>query len=65
MRIFGAGLIVSVLWVWVFNVISWIVYGDMIYFNNIEGYVFVGAAFISGAVSQTIKQIGGINYGLL
>ena len=59
MRIFGAGMIVSVLWVWIFNIISWIIYGDMIDFNTVEGYIFVGAAFISGAVSQTIKQIKG------
>lgn len=59
MRIFGAGMIVTVLWAWVFNIISRLVYGDMIDFNTAEGYIFMGVAFISGAVSQTIKQIKG------
>lgn len=59
MRIFGAGVVVSVLWFWIFNIIGWVLYGDTINVNTVEVYIFTGAAFASGAISQAIKQIKG------
>ena len=39
------------------RILGWVLYGDTIDVNTVEVYVFTGAAFASGAISQTIKQI--------